>query len=147
MRGITCTILIASLFTCKSELGESSETILFSITSVGVLASWDCRWLHMSNTPVSLVIRTTSPISMLTSTYCLHPCGSTLIIMWEHNGMVLFDWQQLSHWLIQDFTTGTARKHYVNWWCWNHNWNISRSLWSWLLDRRCNICIIIRCML
>ena len=46
MRGITGAILVTSLFTCESKLGESSKMILLPFTLVWVLASWDCQWLH-----------------------------------------------------------------------------------------------------
>ena len=71
----------------------------------------------------------------------------TLVIAGEHNGMILLNWHQLCHQFIQNFTARTAWEHCINQWCWNHNWNVSRSLWSQLLNQRGNICIVIGSML
>ena len=75
---------------------------LFLLASVWILVSWDCGRLHMSNTPISLMIRTATMTSMLTRTHCCHTCTSTLIVTRECNGMLLFNWNQCSHWLIEN---------------------------------------------
>ena len=95
--------------------------------------SWDCGRLHTSSTPISLVIRTASTMSTLTGMYHCHPCTSTLIVVREHNGMVLFNQHQRSYQFVENLTTGTTWKGSINWQCWYHNRNIGWALRNWLL--------------
>ena len=112
MRGIACTVLITCLFSCKAKLGESPKTTLFLLASIWILMSWDCRGLHMSNTPISLVIRMSSLMSTLTSKHHSHPHSSTLVITREHNRIILLNWHQLSHWFVQDFAIWITWEHW-----------------------------------
>ena len=86
----------------------------------------------MSNTPISSVIRTASTISTLTETHCCHPCTSTLVVARKRNRMFLLDRNQLSHWFVEHFATGTIQKGGVDQRCWNHNGNICWALRSHL---------------
>ena len=124
MRGIASRFVVSSLLSSKSKLSEPSETALLSLTSVWVLASWDCRRLYTGNATISSVIRTTPTTSTLTGTYRCHPRPSTLVVTRKANRMLLFYENKLSHWLIQDLATWAAREHSINWWSWNDNWNI-----------------------
>ena len=49
----------------------------------------------MSNTPISSMIRTTSPLSTLTGTYHCHSCGLTLVVVRECHRMIFLDGNQL----------------------------------------------------
>ena len=65
MREITSRVIISSLLSGEPKLGKPPKTTLLSFAVIGVLASWDCRGLHVSNTPISLAIRTASTMSAL----------------------------------------------------------------------------------
>ena len=91
MRGIASRFVVSSLLPGESKLGEPSKTTLFSLASVWILASWDCRRLHTSNTPIPSAIRTTSTTSTLTRTYRCHPCTLTLVIARNCNGKLRWD--------------------------------------------------------
>ena len=71
MRGITGAILVACLFSSEPKPGKPSKPILLLFTLVWILTSWDCWWLHTSNTTISLAIRTTPTITTLTYTILL----------------------------------------------------------------------------
>ena len=147
MRGIISQFLVSSLLSGKSELSEPSETTLFLFASVWILASWDCRRLHMSNAPISLAIRTTSTTSTLTRTYCSHPRSPTLIVTRKTNRTLLFYGNQLSHRLVKNLTTWATRKHCIDRWTRHHNWNISRAFWRSLLRNAwLSICLEVRSM-
>ena len=46
--------------------------------------------------------------------------------------MFLFDGNKFGHWFIKDLTTQTTWKHGIDWWHWNHDWNIHWTFWSGL---------------
>ena len=141
MRGIASRFIISSLLSGESKLGELSEMTLFSLALVWVLMSWDCRRLHVSNTPVSSVIRTTSMTSVLTRMYRCHPCTSTLVIARNHDGMILFDRNKCGHQLVKDLTTRTTWERGINGWSWDDNWNVCWAFWRSLLrDAWLSIC-------
>ena len=117
----------------KSELGESPKATLLSLASVWVFASWDCRRLHTSNTPVSLAIRTTSTTSALTGTYCCHPCPLTLVVTRKANRMLLFYGNQFGYRLVKDFAPWATRKGGVYRRSRNHNRHVGRTLQCGLL--------------
>ena len=133
MRGIAPRLVVSSLLSGEPELGESSETTLFSFTPVWILASWDYRWLHASNTPISSAIRMTSTTSTLTGTYCSHPRPSTLIVMRKANRMILLNGDKLGHWLVKNLTTWTTRESGINQWSRDHNRNVCWTFWGGLL--------------
>ena len=74
-----------------------------------------------------------SMTSMLTGTYCCHPCTSTLVIVRKINRMLLFNGNQFRHWLIKNLTTRATREGSIDWWCWNHDRNIRWMFQSGLL--------------
>ena len=133
MRGIASRFVVSSLLSSKPELGEPPETTLLLLALVWILMYWDCRRLHMSNTPIPSAIRMASMVSMLTRTHRCHPRTSTLIVMRKCSRMILFDGDKFCHWLIQSFTTWTTREGSIDRWCWNHNGNIHWTFWSGLL--------------
>ena len=133
MRGIASRLLVSSLLSGKSEFGELSETTLFSLASVWIFASWDCRRLHTSNAPISLAIRTTSTTSTLTGMYRSHPRPSTLVVTRQTDRMLLFYGNQLGHWLVKNLTSWTTRKGGIYRRCGNHDRNIGRTLRRGLL--------------
>ena len=130
MRGITSRFIVSSLLSSEPELGELPETALFALTSVWVLASWDCGRLHTSDTPVSSAIRMASLMSALARMYRCHPCTSTLVVTRERNWMILLYGNEFSHWLVQNLAAWTTRKCGINRGSRNHNWNIRQMLWS-----------------
>ena len=83
----------------------------------------------MSNTPISSAIRMTPTMSTLTRTYRCHPCTSTLVIARDCDGMILFDRNKFSHWLVKDLATWTTRERGVNGWSWNNNGNVCWAFW------------------
>ena len=147
MRGIASRVVVSSLLSGESEFGEPSKTTLLSLTSVWVFASWDCRGLHTSNTPVSSAIRTTSTTSTLTGTYRSHPRPSTLVVTRQANRMLLFYRHQLSHRLVKNLTAWTARKRGIDRRSWDHNRNVGRLLWRGLFrDAQLGISLEVRRM-
>ena len=148
MRGIASQVLVSSLLSGKSELGESSKAALLLIASVWIFASWDYRRLHTSNTTISSAIRTTSTTSALTRTYRGHPRSSTLIITRETNRTLLFYGNKLGHWLVENLATRTTRECGINRRTRHHNWNIGRTLWRGLLrNARLSIRFKVRCVI
>ena len=126
MRGIASRFVVSSLLSSEAELGEPPETTLFSLASVWIFVSWDCRGLHASNAPISSAIRMTSITSALTGTYHCHPRTPTLVIARNCDGMFLFYGNEFSHWLVKNLTTWTTGKGSVNRWSQNHDWDIGR---------------------
>ena len=132
MRGIASRLVVSSLLSGKSKLGELSEMTLFSLALVWILASWDCRRLHTSNTPISLAIRMTPTTSTLTGTYRSHPRPSTLIVTRKADRMFLLYGNQLGNRIVKNLTAWAARKRSVNRWSWHHDGNVGRALWRGL---------------
>ena len=148
MRGIASRFVISSLLPGEPELSESSETTLFSLAPVWVFASWDCRRLHASNTPVSSAIRTTPTTSTLTRMYRSHPRSSTLVVTREVNRMFLFYEDEFGHWLVKNLATWTTREHGIDRWTRNHNRDVGRALWPGLLRHAwLSICFKVRRMI
>ena len=148
MRGIASRLVVSSLLSGEPKLGEPSEMTLFSLTSIWVFASWNCRGLHTSNAPISPAIRTTPTTSTLTGTYRSHPRPSTLVVTRKANRMFLFYRNKLSHWLVKDLATWTTRKRGVDGWSRNHNWDISRTFQHGLLRHAwLSICFKVRRMI
>ena len=141
------TVTMTSLLSSEPKLGEPSETALFSFASVWIFASWNCRRLHMSNTPISLAIRTMSTTSTLTRTYCCHPRPSTLVITRKANWMFLFYGDEFCYRLVQDLTTRTTRECGIDGRSRDNNWNVCWTFRSGLLrNTRLGISFKIRCM-
>ena len=88
----------------------------------------------MSNAPISLAIRTASVMSTLTRMYCCHPCALTLVITRYRDRMFFLYRNEPCHWLVKDLATWTTWERGIDWWCWNHDRNVRRTLWGTLLQ-------------